>query len=404
MLKKYFITLFFFSSALLAQQQRDTSITIEQILSLPEDNIDIGLADLVLAKDFYPTLNIDYFLYCFGYMVERYKEYYGGITDPDKRVRALNTYLYKKGRWNDSISFGYDDDDLGVTKLSNKFINGYIATKKGSCITLPMMYVILGERLGYPIFVSRLPYHFFIRYVPERRTAKFQENIEATNGGGFASNKQYQKDFKVPDKAIKNGVYLRTLTKKGYIASLLLVNSNEWLARKNYEKAKYYLELIFKYDTTFSSAYRNYASLHFVEAKQLEEKMWQEKQDEIAYYNLSTNKVSYSSTPTQQQPNLPQPNYDMFRSPLIDNQTKTIQPKQAPQPEQRVSQSPVNNDLSISLANIETKYAPQILADLDVYHRFKKNAEDLGIVNDYPMIFFQNKSLELKEFQKIGAK
>ena len=218
-------------------------------------------------------------------MANRYQSFL--LADLPIRINesaALNTFLYKKGVWNDSVSFCYDDDDLNVKKLSNKFINGYLSTKKGSCITLPMMYLILAERLGFPIYASRLPYHFFVRYIPEKKNPKFQENIEATNGGRYVSNKEYKKNFLVPDKALKNGVYLRSLTKKQYIASLLLTNANEWIMRKNLEKAKYYLELSMKYDSTFSSAYMNYGLIHFQEARQLEEKLWDEKQSEIAFY------------------------------------------------------------------------------------------------------------------------
>ena len=210
---------------------RIQAITIEEILALPEEQIDVGLADLVLAKDFYPDLKIESFLHAFDYMADRFMYFFGQHTDPDKRVRALNSFLYQKGEWNDSITFGYDDEDLHARRLSNKFINGYIATKKGSCITLPMMYVILAGRLGFPIYAARLPYHFFVRYVPEPTTPSFQENIEATNGGSYVPNEEYKKTFRIPEKALKNGVYLRTLTKKQYVASLLLINANEWIAR-----------------------------------------------------------------------------------------------------------------------------------------------------------------------------
>ena len=63
------------------------------------------------------------------------------------------------------------------------------------------------------------------------------------------------------------------LLRKQYIASLLLINANEYIKNDEIEKAKHYLELSIKYDSTFSSAYWNYGLTAFREAKQLEEKM-----------------------------------------------------------------------------------------------------------------------------------
>jgi regulator of sirC expression with transglutaminase-like and TPR domain len=420
MSKVLFVILFIFSSSLLAQRQRDSTITrdsiptIEQILELPEEQIDIGLADLVLAKDFYPDLRIESFLYAFNYMADRFNYFFGQHTDPDKRVRALNTFLYRKGEWNDSITFGYDDDDLHVRKLSNKFINGYIATKKGSCITLPMMYVILAERLGFPIYASRLPYHFFVRYVPEKRIPKFQENIEATNGGGYASDKEYRKTFHVPDKSVKNGVYLRTLTKKEYLASLLLINANEWLAHKNIDKAKYFLELSMKYDSTFTSAIINYAIIHLQEAIQLEQKMNEEKKDDMFFYsvyskNKANNQLSLSPqlpSPLQQQFNIPEPDFSAFQVPMESifpeikrpNQNQSVPQSNPP------AQFPVNPELQVSLARITTHYVPLIQAKFEVYEKFKQRVEELGIVQEYPESFFQISSKSLKQFQKKGVK
>jgi len=413
-LRGFPVILIVYISPLFAQQRIDSSITTEQILALPEGEIDVGLADLVLARDFYANLKIEQFLVIFDYMANRFDHFFGHHTDPDQRVRALNTFLYRKGVWNDSITFGFDEDDLQVTKLSNKFINGYLATKRGSCITLPMMYVILAERLGFPIFASRLPYHFFVRYNPEKKLTRFHENIEATNGGAYTSNKQYQKDFLVPNKAIKNGVYLRTLTKKEYVASLLLINSNEWIARKNLDKARYYLELSMKYDSTFSSAFMNYATIHLQEAIELERKMDDEKQSEIAFYDIYAKNMARNQTsPSPQFPGslqhmfkIPEPDFSAFQIHIEDNLTKMNTSKQnqpLPEPTPPALLS-VNPELQMSLAEITSRYVLLIQKKLAVYKRYKERAEELGIVRDYPMSFFQVQSNSLKQFQEKGVK
>jgi regulator of sirC expression with transglutaminase-like and TPR domain len=259
-------------------------LSVEDILKLPEEKINVGMTTLILAKEYYPNLNVEFFLKTFDYLADRYKYYFGKYSKPDDRIRALNTYLFKPGFWNDSITFYYDNDDLNAKKLDNRFINGYIAGKKGSCITMPMLYVILGERLGFPIYPVRSPMHFFVRYVEKDKS----QNIEATNGGGLFLDEEYKNDFMIPDKAIKNGVYLRTLTKKEYIASLLLINANEYIARDNKDKAKHYLQLAIKYDSTFSPAYWNYGLVARDEAKQIEKEILQNSNNELCDKYLLT--------------------------------------------------------------------------------------------------------------------
>ncbi|MGD9487181.1 MAG: transglutaminase family protein [Calditrichaceae bacterium] len=402
------LVIFVFGSAF--SQSSYTGQTVEDLFDLPEEEINIGVASLVLAKEFYPDMNVDFFLYSFDYMAQRFSEVFGQYENPDERVRALNTYFYKSGFWNDGITFSYDDDDLHVTKLSNRFINGYIATKKGSCITMPLLYVIIGERLGWPIYPVRSAKHFFVRYIPKELSFNFQQNIETTNGGSFISDEQYKLDVQIPDKAIENGVYLRTLSKKEYLASLLLINANQHLENNNIEIAKNYFRIAIRYDSTLSSAYWNYALIHFAEARKLEEELYNEQQTEISYYEIQAmNKKNQYIYPNQNKPT--QKNlmdYLKIKTPdkaAFETFNHTI-------PETKEVKSTSNKNISLtsnqkielqtSLMEIEEKYKPKILAKLDVYREYKNKAEELGIVTKYPLEFFIKQSESLKRFKEKG--
>lgn len=286
MRQQILVFLFLFSTAGFSQTAY-TGQTIEDILALPEAEINLGIACLVLAKEFDSGINIPYFLYAFDYLAGRYQHFFGNNIDPENRVRGLNTYLYQPGFWNDSLTFSYDDNDLHVTQLKNKFITGYLTTRKGSCITMPMLYLILAERLDLPIYPVRAAKHFFLRYIPDIPTFDFQENIEATNGGSFIPDEQYVIDAEIPQKAIENGVYLRTLNKKEYIATLLSINTTEYANTGNIARAKKYLELSMQYDSTFSGAYWNYSLIHLREAKELEAKMLTEQNAELLTFQAS---------------------------------------------------------------------------------------------------------------------
>lgn len=395
----------------LSQEHVANEISIEQILAQPDDSIDIALADLVLAKDFYPNLKLQSFLYMLDYMAGRFAHFFGKYTDPDQRVRALNTFLYKKGAWNDGITFSYDEDDLQVAKPSNKFINGYLATRKGSCITMPMLYLALAERLGLPMYAARLPYHFIVRYVPEELTRNFHENIEATNGGGYVSDKEYRRTFQVPEKAVKNGVYLRTLTRRQFVASLLLVNANEWIVRKNFERAKYYLELSMMYDSTFSSAFMNYGLLHLQEAQILERKLSDEKAAEIAFHPIfdGRRKGERESLSAQVRHHK---SYDHLEEPVVSTLKTVFDRNRKDMPRRDLNGSAASStsrpgpktdtDLQASLLEIDRRYRLQIDEKLLIYERCKREAEELGIVRGYPLLFFKHQANELNQSQQKG--
>ena len=390
----------------LFSQSKYENQSIEDILKLPESQVNLGIACLVLAKDFYPTLNVDNFLYIINDMAERYKYFFGQLTDPDKRVRALNTFLYRTGYWNDSITFSYDDDDLQVTRLDNKFINGYLSTKKGSCITMPMLYVLLGEKLGYPIYAVRSPKHFFVRYISDNKKYNFQSNIEATNGGGYISDKQYKKDIIIPESAIKNGVYLRTLTKKEYIASLLLTNANEFLRLKNIEKSKYYLNLAIQYDSTFSSAYWNYGLIAFGEARHLEEELWDKKQAIAATYDLASNYAHGNSPRMMYNPSQGGGlDYHPSIHPDMALNSKARNPNAHHHDNNRIGIDQIMQEVALEamLNEVEKHYEKLILEKISIYKTYTAKAKALGIVHEFPLQFFQKQSESIKRYKHKGG-
>ncbi len=407
-----FLLIQFLFSISFAQEKYEGQ-TIEQILELPEEEINIGIATLVLAKEFQPNIDVNNFLHIFDYMSDRFKYFFGKYADPDSQIRALNTYLYQKGYWNDGITFGYDDEDLHFTKLSNKLINGYIVTKKGSCITMPMLYLILGERLGWPLYPVRSARHYFVRYILKEISMNFQANIETTNGGGYFSDDEYIKSVNIPKNAIENGVYLRTLAKKEYLASLLITSSNEYLIKGDVEKAKRYFELSIKYDPTLSIAHWNYGLIHLAEARQLEKRMYSEKQSEILVYQAMDNAKSQNDLVIQNTKKSEEKSvYELiqsfsFHSPLVKGENKQAEVSQ--------SQSPVYNtkpiqmskelrqELDLALIEIEEKYKPKILEKIAIYREHRNKADSLGIVHEFPIEFFKKQAESIEKFKEKGG-
>jgi regulator of sirC expression with transglutaminase-like and TPR domain len=193
----------------------------------------VGRAALIIAKDVYPDLDIRAYSSKIDDLVMRIQLLVRGSTDPDYRVRALNTLLFSRE------GFKYDYSDPFAKKLNNCYLNGILDTKRGSCVTMPVLYLSVAQRLGYPVYMATAPDHYFLRYVDPRLK---EQNIEATGGGGYSSDSQYIKDFQIPEKAIKNGEYLRTLTHRELLADLISQNAIFWAKKGDIQRAIRYLE------------------------------------------------------------------------------------------------------------------------------------------------------------------
>jgi len=432
--KKILIVLFCVSSSLFSQTKTALSKTIlpsiEEILQQPEDSINIGVACLSLAKEFYPTLKHDFFLYAFDYLANRYKHYFGGYTKPDDKIGALNTFIYRKGYWNDSITFDYDRDDLKGKNIDNYYINCYIARKKGNCLTMPMLYLILAERLDIPLYAVRAPNHFFVRYVPKNKPKDVSGNIEATSGGGNASNEMYIKDMQIPKKGIQTGMYLRTLTKKEYIASIMLFNVNQYIERKQFDKAQHYAEIAMQYDSTLVTARWYYGLVHYKRGWYLKEQMQAEIQSEIETSKIiAQNRANMPQSQTSYDPMLsfPNPTNNSQKEYYIGN-TKIVNGRpqisyysvptpphnifgefgtgilQEPDIQQR--QQVITPELQNDIEAIRERYLPIIEKNLEVWYTLKEKAKDMGMATGLQTqtSFFKKQTKKLQQFKSEGDK
>lgn len=152
-----------------------------------------------------------------------------------ERMKALRAFLYEPGWWNDHQPFRYDLEDPLGQKIGAQSLTNYLKTRKGNCISMPMLFLALGESIGLDLTLSTAPLHVFVKWT-EAETGKIW-NLETTSGGGFTRDEHYRKLLPMTDEAIGNGVYLKTLSRKealGVMASAVL---DDLLRRGRYEDA-----------------------------------------------------------------------------------------------------------------------------------------------------------------------
>ncbi len=141
----------------------------------------------------------------------------GPNATDEQKINAVRRVIYKAGPWNDNRPFTYDyDDPLGLN-VQNKLLSTYLRTRRGNCVSMPTLFLILADRLGLNVNFGTAPLHVFIRYTdPQGRVF----NIETTSGANLARPEWYRQNLPMTDHAIESGLYMRTLTRRETVAQM----------------------------------------------------------------------------------------------------------------------------------------------------------------------------------------
>ncbi|GAA0705203.1 transglutaminase family protein [Dokdonella soli] len=228
---------------------------IQKVLSLPEDQIDTGLAALTFAKEIYPYIDVAAYSSKIDELAEGARQFIArhGKHAPDSVIRALDSYYYKV--W----GVQYDKAPNGRATQENYFINGILDRKLGQCVTIPMLYMAIAQRLGYPVYAVVAPEHNFVRFVdPTLR----EQNIELSGSAGYSSDAEYAYKLNISQRAIQSGAYLRTLTRRQYLCQLLQQNAIVFATRGDLDRAIFYFEKAYEIDSKDVYAAKNLAMLY----------------------------------------------------------------------------------------------------------------------------------------------
>lgn len=130
----------------------------------------------------------------------------------------------------------FQPDEEFCADAKDVFLNGLTgAPMMGTCASLPVLYVAIGRRLGYPLHLVATKYHLFARW--EDKTTRL--NIETT-ARGFAS---YEDDyyrtwpFKITDEDVKAEGYLKTMSPTEELACFLMMRGPCLMVARRYEDA-----------------------------------------------------------------------------------------------------------------------------------------------------------------------
>jgi regulator of sirC expression with transglutaminase-like and TPR domain len=110
---------------------------------------------LAIAWEEYPRIDLGHYRSIFDQMVADLAPRLTITEYPLKKVQIINQYLF------DELGFRGNDQDYYDPR--NSFINDVLDRRLGLPITLSLIYMVLGDRLGFPIEGISFPGHFIVR-------------------------------------------------------------------------------------------------------------------------------------------------------------------------------------------------------------------------------------------------
>jgi tetratricopeptide (TPR) repeat protein len=173
--------------------------SIEQVLRLEPEEVDLATAALIISEEWSDVVYGRRYLADLDNMAFEIRDRLEdkGLRADYKAVAVMNRYLFDELGF-ESISEASNPDDL--------FLHSVLDRKRGYCLSLSILYLSIGERLGMSLYGVVVPGHFFVRYDDGR--VRF--NIETTSKGGNAPDEHYMNKFKVPEN---DSLYMMNLNK-----------------------------------------------------------------------------------------------------------------------------------------------------------------------------------------------
>jgi regulator of sirC expression with transglutaminase-like and TPR domain len=217
---------------------------VRNILEQPAEAIDLARTKLIIDRMIDPTIDVEANLKKIDAMVTsiRMMREFGPANS--SRLLALKRYIHESGAWNDYRPFQYDLDDPFGHDIRNKLLSVYVESRKGNCVTMPLFFIILGQRLGLDVTASTAPKHLLVKWKSE---AGLWVNLEATSGANPARDVWIRSQMPMTDQAIANGVYLQPLTKKETVAVMATTLAEYYLQQREYEKAIAIADVVLEY-------------------------------------------------------------------------------------------------------------------------------------------------------------
>jgi len=131
---------------------------LSELLDKGDDQIDLFHATLLVARLDNEEVDVAAYRHELENMADELLQSAGAATDPADRLARLNKYLFEEQGFHGSRSDYYH--------RANSYVNEVLDDREGLPITLSVIYLELGRRLGLDLVGVGIPGHFCVAHRP----------------------------------------------------------------------------------------------------------------------------------------------------------------------------------------------------------------------------------------------
>lgn len=226
---------------------QDPAATVRAVLSVSDSDLSYEQAKFTFDRIIAPERNQEGVTAEIDQLAKAASEIATDDNDIAK-LQAVQRVIYQSGPWNGGRPFIYDHADPYGEDLNNKRLATYFETRRGNCVSMPILQLIIAERLGLNVSLSTAPLHVFMRYTNPNNGRSIA--IESTSGGHPARESEYFERMGVTQAQVDNGIYLGVLSKRQSIA-VMASTVTEWLMDQGrYAEAIEVADVLLEYYST----------------------------------------------------------------------------------------------------------------------------------------------------------
>jgi regulator of sirC expression with transglutaminase-like and TPR domain len=170
-----------------------------------------------------------------GELANRVKGRLPNVAGPAETIAALNQVLFTEEGFRGNRENYYDP--------RNSFLNDVLQLKLGIPITLALVYMEVGRRVGFPLFGVGMPGHFLLKHydIEGRETL-----IDAFNNGAVVTERecQHRLDEIYSGQLPLQPEFLLSVSRRQMLTRILNNLKNVYMAGRNFRKALKVVDLI----------------------------------------------------------------------------------------------------------------------------------------------------------------
>src|SRR5689334_14053687 len=189
----------------------DIVSAVRCILEVSDDKLDYAKAKVALDALIDPDIDEVLTFAEIDRLTTKAFQLAGPRPTSQAKLQALRQLIYVSGPWNSYRPFAYDHSNVRGNDVRLKLISNYLSTRLGDCVSMPILFLILADKLGLDIALSLAPNHLLLKHrLDDGRLI----NLETTSGANFARDEWLRQVRPMSDRSLESGMYLRPLTKR----------------------------------------------------------------------------------------------------------------------------------------------------------------------------------------------